>query len=475
MTVPPQRKVIWESLPKQREALERPEFEIGFGGARGGGKTDAGLAWCLYDTDKPYFRGLVLRKNSTDLTDWIDRARRMFRKARLVNHPSPHFIFPSGAIWRCGHLKDDNSFAKYQGHEYHRILWEELEYVASEENYEKVLTSCRSTDPSIRAQSFATFNPGGPGHWWIKKRFGLSGMPKEPVVTKDEVTERYRVFIPSRVDDNPFLMENDPGYVKFLDGLPDGIRDQWRFGSWDDPVIKGAFFSKELRQAIREHRVGRVIYDPSKPVYTFWDIGVDDFTFIIFVQFIGERINVIHAYQNEGYGLQHYTKYVKERAATEKYEYAGHFFPHDIEQREFAGGEIPKVRKEVAEDELGPNVEVVERTSIADRIQAARTVWGRVWIDEESCGPLIDALRNWRQKWDDGKGAYTAIVKDWACHGADCFTYMAVEFGPEKREEKKKKEKSEFQHRGVERRPKEEEEIPEEYADVEGGVVSPFR
>ena len=92
----------------QTRALQRLEFEVLYGGARGGGKTDAGLAWLLYDIGNPKYRALVIRRNADDLSDWIDRARQMYQGtgAEVVGKPAI-IRFPSGAIIRTGHLKDE--------------------------------------------------------------------------------------------------------------------------------------------------------------------------------------------------------------------------------------------------------------------------------------------------------------------------------------------------------------------------------
>ena len=73
------KKTIWTPNPgRQTEVLTRTEFEILYGGRRGGGKTDAGIAWLLYDKDKPLYRALVIRKNADDLNDWSNSSRKIF-------------------------------------------------------------------------------------------------------------------------------------------------------------------------------------------------------------------------------------------------------------------------------------------------------------------------------------------------------------------------------------------------------------
>jgi len=81
-----------------------------------------------------------------------------------------YFEFPSGAKIILGHLKDDNAYTKYQGHEYQKMLIEELTQIVNEKQYEMLIASCRSTIPDITAQVFSTTNPDGLGRKWVKKR-----------------------------------------------------------------------------------------------------------------------------------------------------------------------------------------------------------------------------------------------------------------------------------------------------------------
>lgn len=227
----------------QTWALERAEDEILYGGARGGGKTDAGLAWMIepaYSTN-PRYRGLVVRKNSDDLSDWIGRARMFYRPigARVAGNP-PVIKLRSGAFIRTGHLKDANAYEKYQGHEYHKILVEELTQIPRQTDYEKLISSARSTVPGLPAQVFCTANPGGPGHVWVKSRFVVVARLKTYI---DPVSGASRIFIPAKIDDNPTLMRLDPGYVRRIEGISDEkLRNAWRWGDWD--TFSGQFFDK---------------------------------------------------------------------------------------------------------------------------------------------------------------------------------------------------------------------------------------
>lgn len=245
----------WRPNPgKQERALRIPDtcFEILYGGARGGGKTDAGIYWMIKPVARmgnlqtirhPHFRGLVLRRSAKDLNDWLDRADRVYRAfgARLTDRQkSPTFVFPSGAKIVVGHMKD---VASYLGHEYQRMLIEELTQLPDELTYTKLTGSCRSTIPEIKAQIFMTTNPGGRGHGWVRRRF-VSIAPWDTFFV-NKATNRWAIFIPSRVEDNPKLVENDPGYIQWLEGIrhvDEKLYRMWREGEWD--AFEGQVFTE---------------------------------------------------------------------------------------------------------------------------------------------------------------------------------------------------------------------------------------
>ena len=234
------QKSVWKPhAGPQTEILRRSERELLYGGARGGGKTEAGLAWMgepeyFYH---PKYRLLVIRKTAKDLDDWLFRAKGFFGGAVEIGGNPLKIKFPGGGMGSVGHMADMSSWEDHVGSEYHKELWEELTLIPKEEQYLRVLGSCRSTVPELRAQSFASTNPGGPGHVWVKNRFVEVAKNK---CYRDKWGNT-RIFIPSKIDDNPTLMNNDPNYIKYLDSLPEPLRSAWRNGDWD--CFDGQFFS----------------------------------------------------------------------------------------------------------------------------------------------------------------------------------------------------------------------------------------
>ena len=182
-----------------------------YGGARGGGKTEAGLAWLIEPQylDNPQYRALVLDVIMT--TDVIGLIGLSFFIVSLMYRllvTLPSFCFPSGAKFRTGHLSEDTAFQKYLGHQYHKLLIEEVTPRPNELDYERVTSSVRS--PHLG--NALTTNPGGQGHQWVKKRF-----VKDPNKVITGTNDRTQCFIPSTIYDNPTLVESDPDYVKQLE------------------------------------------------------------------------------------------------------------------------------------------------------------------------------------------------------------------------------------------------------------------
>lgn len=419
----------WKPNPKQELALKQSVFEVLYGGARGGGKTDAGLAFLMYDKDHPLYRALVIRKNADDLKDWADRAERFYARAGAERKGSPAEIhFPKGAVIRTGHLKDANAYMKYQGHEYQKMKIEELNQIPSEESYLKLIASCRSSVPDLTPQIFATANPGGPGHKWVKNRWRIPDEPgDDPIFTKDP-GGRWRVFIPAYIRDNPQLMNADPGYVQFLKSLPDGLRQQWLDGSWAEVDLKGAYYTNEVRQLIREKRYKFVPHEPLLPVHTVWDLGqsAGNAMAIGFWQVISGEARLIAYYSNESQGFPHYFVVMQEYQRERGYRYGKHFAPFDMNVKELGTG---KTRLQVAK-EAGWDFEIVDSLSIADGIEQVRLLFPKMWINTEYGGEaFLDAIRQYHRPWDDLRQTYKLNpYHDWTSNPADMLRYTAISF-----------------------------------------------
>lgn len=240
--------VIWEAQPRQSAFIACPYDDVGFGGARGGGKSDAvaGDFISHEDTYGPHAIAMAFRRERTQLVELIERCKQILKPLGYNWHEQDkYFRGPKGGRLRFTYLESDSDADAYQGHSYTRLYPEEMGTFPSEQPINKLQATLRSGN-GVPCQMKGTCNPGGPGHQWVKARYKLDEFPNGLEVFKFEFTNPFtkskivktRVFIPSRVSDNKFLGDD---YVAnlFQVGSESLVR-AWLTGDWS--VIEGAFF-----------------------------------------------------------------------------------------------------------------------------------------------------------------------------------------------------------------------------------------
>mgnify|MGYP003520143150 CR=1 FL=1 len=220
----------------QSRLISCPCFEVFFGGARGGGKSDGILGeWIAHqDEFEDKARGLVVRREAVQLEDLITRSIELFSPMGWTwNGSSRTWTSKTGAILRFRPLWDEADASKYQGHQYTRLYPEELTNWPSPRPILMLYGTLRSAH-GVHVGVRATGNPGGPGHNWVKARY-IDPAPQGMKVIRDPVDGGLeRVFIPSRLEDNPALTGRDMGYearLKMVGG--DLLYRAWRFGDWN--------------------------------------------------------------------------------------------------------------------------------------------------------------------------------------------------------------------------------------------------
>jgi hypothetical protein len=342
--------------------------------------------------------------------------------AEVVGNP-PEIRFPKGGIIRTGHLKDENAYTKYQGHEYQRILIEELSQIPRQKDYEKLISSCRSSTPELKPQVFATTNPDDPGLEWIMARWNIPEKPDFDKIYESMTPEGRRlVFIPAKLEDNPKLMDADPNYVRFLESLKNSdkeLYDAWRNGNWGGYGVEGAYYRDQLLKAELDKRITDVPYDELIPVHTWCDLGMGDSFSIGYFQNYGKKWSIIDYDEFDGEGLLDVAKRMKDKG----YFYGEHYAPHDIEVRELGTG---KSRKEVAEG-LGIKYNVAPKLSVEDGINAVRMRFSTLWIDKTKCDLFLKRVRRYHKEFDDKRGQFKNIpVHDINSHAADMLRYWAT-------------------------------------------------
>jgi len=269
--MPKKRRIIWEPQDKQAIALGYDDiYEMFYGGAKGGGKSDFLLIDFTRGVEKygKDHQGIVFRRSFPELEELISRAYdiypNVFDGARFLEGKKT-WLFPGGSTLKMRFLENDKDVYHYTGHQYTWIGFDELTNWPQPFPY-IFLHSCARSAKGVPIRIRASGNPGNPGHLWVKQRFVDCSPPMK--VFYDNKTGLPRIFIPAKLDDNTILQEKDPQYELRLKNLPEHLYKAYREGNWD--VFIG--------QAFGEWDAERHIIQPyeipaDKTIYMTFDWG----------------------------------------------------------------------------------------------------------------------------------------------------------------------------------------------------------
>ena len=175
-----------------------------------------------------------------------------------------------------------------------------------------------------------------------------------------------------------------------------------------------------MEKITKDKQVTSVPYEPTLPVITAWDLGLDDMTSIWFAQIVGKEIRLIDYYEASGTGLNHYVQVLREKG----YTYGDHYLPHDVKVREMSSG---RSRLEMLRSLGLTQTMVVPKLSVEDGINAVRSILPRCWFDASRCARGIEALRQYRTDFDATTQTFKSRpLHDWTSHPCDAFRYLAV-------------------------------------------------
>lgn len=229
--------------------------EAFYGGAAGGGKSDALLMGALQFAEIPYYSAILFRKTYADLSlpgALMDRAREWI--GNKAHWDGQTYTFPSRATLTFGYLQAEKDKFRYQSAEFQYIGFDELTQF-TESQYRFLFSRLRRLKVAELAYSYIPLrmrgasNPGNIGHDWVKQRFLIEG-------------EQYgRVFVPAKLSDNPYLDQEK--YIQSLNNLDPITRRQFLEGDWT-AKHGGSLFQRQWFEIITTEPA------PIKKV-RFWD------------------------------------------------------------------------------------------------------------------------------------------------------------------------------------------------------------
>lgn len=257
---------------KQQAFIDSQAFETLFGGAAGGGKSYGQLVdGLLYALKYPKSKQIIFRSTFADLEKSLIRTSMDLYPLSIADYNSSKHTwkFKNGSIVDFGYIQYEKDVYQYQSAEYDVIRFDELTHF-TEFMYTYMISRCRGANPYPKCIKSST-NPGGVGHNWVKERFIDIGAPNVIHTCKLETGETTtRIFIPSLVQDNKFMLTYDPDYIKRLDALPEKERKALKYGDWD--IFDGQFFTEFKRDihVIEPFEIPKDWY-----IYFVMDYGLD--------------------------------------------------------------------------------------------------------------------------------------------------------------------------------------------------------
>lgn len=255
----------------------------------------------------------------------------------------------------------------------------------------------------------------------------------EPIIGKDGRPVMVPIMSPEAIQEQRDL------------NIPEEIIQQEYYCSFEAGMV-GSYYSEAIAKLEKEGRAVKdlSIFDPSKPVYTAWDIGFSDSMSIWYFQIDKKKINVIEYDEFVGRSLieccyivqaqwdqlrdvcgwsdDQVSKTIALYQHHENYKYKTHFGPHDLDQTDIS---IGVTRRSVAKQH-GIKFKLVPRTDVQSGIDLVRRILINVTFELTRTNDGLRALKEYHKEWDEKTQMYSdKPCHDWSSHGADAFRYLA--------------------------------------------------
>ena len=271
------KEVIWKPIEgtSQELALDTRCHHTLYHGTRGPGKTITQLMTYRKYVGVGYgrfWRGIIFDREFKNLADMVAQSNKVFNNfgdgAKWMSSQGEYrWVWPTGEQLLFRHIKKITEYENFHGHEYPFIGWNELTKYPTADIYLKMMSVNRSSFvpeehtpteivngerlylthdreplPKMPLMVFATTNPNGPGHNWVKRLFIDPAGPGEvvkkeykvfnPRSQQEEIVTRTQVAIFGSYRENKYL---DPDYIASLEELTannPNLKAAWLKGDW---------------------------------------------------------------------------------------------------------------------------------------------------------------------------------------------------------------------------------------------------
>ena len=387
---------------KMASLFDKARYKVYYGG-RGAGKSHSAAKALLILGAKSQIRVLCAREYQTSIKDSVHKL--LCDQIELMNLHGFYEITQSSIRGKNGSefafvgLKNNVANVKsYEGVDY---CWVEEAQTVSRHSWNTLIPTIRKEGSEI----WITFNPE---------------------LETDETYQRFVVRPPEQAVVQKINWSDNPWFPEVLALEKDSLksRDPSAYQTvWEGLcrlTVDGAIFANEMQVAELDDRITKVNYDPTKPVHAIFDLGWADSTAIWFLQFVGMETRLIRYHEDSQKTISHYLALMQ----TYGYMYDTLWLPHDAQNKTLAsnGKSIEEIVRAA-----GYKTRIIERTPVADSINAARTIFRNCWFDRENCYDGLQCLRHYRYDVDPETGQFSRQpLHDIYSHGADAFRYIGL-------------------------------------------------
>jgi phage terminase large subunit len=387
---------------KMASLFDKARYKVYYGG-RGAGKSHSAAKALLILGAKSQIRVLCAREYQTSIKDSVHKL--LCDQIELMGLHGFYEITQSAIRGKNGTefafvgLKNNVANVKsYEGVDY---CWVEEAQTVSRHSWNTLIPTIRKENSEI----WITFNPE---------------------LESDETYQRFVVRPPEQAVVQKINWSDNPWFPEVLALEKDSLksRDPSAYQTvWEGLcrlTVDGAIFANEMQVAELDERITKVTYDPTKPVHAIFDLGWADSTAIWFLQFVGMETRLIRYHEDSQKTISHYLALMQ----TYGYMYDTLWLPHDAQNKTLAsnGKSIEEIVRAA-----GYKTRIIERTPIADSINAARTIFRNCWFDRENCYDGLQCLRHYRYDVDPETGQFSRQpLHDQYSHGADAFRYIGL-------------------------------------------------
>jgi len=387
---------------KMASLFDKARYKVYYGG-RGAGKSHSAAKALLVLGAKSQIRVLCAREFQTSIKDSVHKL--LCDQITLMGLEGFYEITQSAIRGKNGtefaFVGLKNNVANVKSYEGIDICWVEEAQTVSRMSWNTLIPTIRKEGSEI----WVTFNPE---------------------LESDETYQRFVLKPPEGAVVQKINWNDNPWFPEVLALEKDALksRDPSAYQTvWEGLcrlTVDGAIFAQEMQVAELDGRITKVNYDPTKPVHAIFDLGWADSTAIWFLQFVGMETRLIRYHEDSQKTISHYLALMQ----TYGYIYDTLWLPHDAQNKTLAsnGKSIEEIVRAA-----GYKTRIIERTPVADSINAARTIFRNCWFDRENCYDGLQCLRHYRYDVDPETGQFSRQpLHDQYSHGADAFRYIGL-------------------------------------------------